>query len=283
MTGLPRCRNWRFILYCHSQSKGIVTTAKRLTAISPPGLIWLKRLIDAGVDLLFPPRCVACSRLGPWLCTTCISNIDVLAPPLCRRCGLPLQASGPGGTLAQRCGRCQQLSQEWEGLLAYGFHDGTLRKAIHEFKYTGLRCLAPLLAGLMAEGWHNLAPPGWQPQAIVAIPLHPSRQRQRGYNQAALLARALSVHLGCPVVEDALVRVRATAPQVGLGITERRANVSDAFRCRDDRLREADILLIDDVCTTGSTLESACLTLKESGAASVLAYALARARTPQDR
>lgn len=255
-----------------------MTIENALAHASLSGLVGLKRWIDAAVDLLFPPRCVACSSLGTWLCTTCVGEIRVIHPPLCRRCGLPLQPPGPGGALPLRCDRCRQLPQEWEGLLAYAFHDGPLKTAIHQFKYEDLRCLAPLLGGLMAAGWRALAPAGWQPEVIVPIPLHPSRQRQRGYNQAALLARELGAYLGCPVVEKTLVRIKATAPQVGLGLEERRTNVRDAFVCRDNRLRGKKILLVDDVCTTGSTLESACLAMKESGATSVLAYTLARAR-----
>jgi competence protein ComFC len=231
----------------------------------------LRRWIDAGIDLLFPPRCVACKSLGSWLCETCASSIQVLQPPLCVHCGIPLQDAG-------QCSHCRQLPQEWEGLLAYAYHDGVLREAIHQFKYEDMRCLASALADLMAQGWRRLAPDGWLPQAIVPIPLHPSRQRQRGYNQAALLARELGTRLHCPVVEKALIRVRATAPQVGLGVEERRANVHRAFRCVDDRLHGRSVLLVDDVCTTGSTLASACLALKAAGVASVLAYTLARAR-----
>lgn len=244
-----------------------------------PGLVEFKRLIDAAIDLLFPPCCVACGSLGTWLCTTCVSEIKVVHPPLCRRCGLPLQASGPGKASPLRCDRCRQLPQEWEGLLAYAFHDVPLKTAIHQFKYEDLRCLAPLLGGLMAGRWQALAPDGWHPEVIVPIPLHPSRQRQRGYNQAALLARELGAHLGCPVEEKTLVRVKATAPQVGLGLEDRRTNVRGAFGCRDGRLHGKKVLLVDDVCTTGSTLESACLAIKESGATSVLAYTLARARS----
>jgi len=207
-----------------------------------------------------------------------MAQIDEIHPPLCQRCGLPLSATEAAGSVPARCGRCRQLPVEWVGLLAYAFHDGPVRKAIHQFKYEDQRCLAPLLGGLMADGWGRLAPGDWQPDAMVPVPLHPSRQRQRGYNQSALLSHELGTHLGCPVIEGALVRVKATAPQVGLGPRERRANVHDAFRCRDGRLRGKKILLVDDVCTTGSTLESACLAMKESGATSVLAYTLARAR-----
>ncbi|MEJ2209214.1 MAG: ComF family protein [Anaerolineae bacterium] len=256
-----------------------MTIEKDLIRAGRPGRVGFKALIDAAIDLLFPPRCVACGSLGSWLCASCVSEIKPIRPPLCQRCGLPLEASPAGRPAPLRCSRCRQLPQEWEALLAYGFHQEALRTAIHQFKYEDLRCLAPLLGGLMAEGWGRLAPDGWQPDVIVPIPLHPSRQRQRGYNQSALLARELGAHLGCPVETKALMRVRATAPQVGLGLDERRTNVRGAFDCRDGRLRGKKVLLIDDVCTTGSTLESACLAMKESGATSVLAYTLARARS----
>lgn len=243
-----------------------------------PGLVGLKKLIDSAVDLLFPPRCVACNRLGAWLCESCMAQIKVICPPLCGRCGLPLGDTGAGGSIPVRCGRCRQLPQEWEALLAYAFHDGALREAIHLFKYEDMRCLAPLFGELMASGWRLLSPGGWQPDVLVPIPLHLSRQRQRGYNQAALLARELGSRLGCPVVEGTLVRIKPTAPQVGLGLEERRANVRGVFGCQDGRLSGKKVLLVDDVCTTGSTLESACLAMKEAGATSVLAYTLARAR-----
>lgn len=259
-----------------------MTTETGLALAGPTGLAWIKRLIDAGVDLLFPPQCVACHRSGSWLCATCTASIEVIHPPLCRRCGLPLQPPGAGETPPLRCSGCREASTEWEALLAYAYHAGALREAIHQFKYEDLRCLAPVLGGLMADGWKSLAPDGWQPHAIVPIPLHPSRQRQRGYNQATLLARELSAHLRCQMADNVLIRVRATAPQVGLGVHERRENVQGAFRCQDDRLRDKRIMLVDDVCTTGSTLESACLALKEAGAASVLAYTLARVR-PADQ
>ena len=239
---------------------------------------WLRRWIESGIDLLFPPHCVACKRLGSWLCPTCARSVEVIQPPLCHRCGLPVQDFAPNRVTPGLCHYCRGLPQAWEGLRAYAYHGGALREAIHQFKYEEMRCLAPVLAELMAQGWADLAPDSWQPQAIVPIPLHPSRQRQRGYNQAALLARELGTHLDCPVVEGTLIRVRATAPQVGLGVEERRANVQGAFRCRDDRLDGLHVLLVDDVCTSGSTLESACVALKATGVASVLAYTLARAR-----
>jgi ComF family protein len=154
-----------------------------------------------------------------------------------------------------------------------------LRQAIHQFKYDDLQSLASPLGRLMSEGWVALTPRDLRIDAIVPVPLHSTRQRQRGYNQAALLAMEVGAHLRRPVIQDVLVRTKATAPQVALGAQERLANVRDAFRCTDDGLSGKHVMLIDDVCTTGSTLESACAALRAAGTLSVWAYTLARART----
>ena len=113
---------------------------------------------------------------------------------------------------------------------------------------------------------------------VVPVPLHATRLRERGYNQAALLARELAQRAELPVNERTLVRKRATAPQVELGARERRENMHDAFGCSDGALAEKRVLLIDDVCTTGATLEACAIALRESGAHSVQALTLARAR-----
>jgi ComF family protein len=237
-------------------------------------LDWFKRIGDSVVDLLFPPRCVACLHLGAWLCAGCQAKIDVISPPVCPRCGLPRGERASGA-----CAACRRAPLQLDGLRSFAYHSEPLRQAIHEFKYEDLRSLAPILGSLMAEGWLRLAPAGWQADAIVPVPLHTARQRQRGYNQAELLAREMGARLGHPVVTDALLRVRATPPQVGLGWQERQANVHDAFRCRGDDLAGKHVLLVDDVCTTAATLESACIALRAVGVSSVLAYTLARART----
>jgi ComF family protein len=230
------------------------------------------------IDLLFPPYCVACRRLGAWLCPACLAKIESIHPPICQRCGLPSgrdQAANPGMLI---CSHCQRAPLQLDGLLAYAYHSGPLREAIHQFKYEDLRSLAGPLGKLMHDGWTMLAPPNLEIDTIVPVPLHPARQRQRGYNQSVLLARELGVALARPVVEGVLIRTKATAPQVGLNALERRTNVQDAFQCVGSALSGKRVLLVDDVCTTGCTLESACLALRASGASSVWAYTLARAR-----
>lgn len=175
------------------------------------------------------------------------------------------------------CQQCRTSPSQLDVLRAYAFHSGPLRTAIHEFKYSGLRNLATILGQLMGQGWVAGAPDSRGIDAIVPVPLHSGRQRQRGFNQAALLGRELGVYLQRPVAEDVLVRSKPTPPQVGLSPEERWANVNGAFRCAGDSLSGACVLLVDDVYTTGSTLEAACSALLGTGVQSVWAYTLARA------
>jgi ComF family protein len=256
-------------------------------------LAWIKGLGTAFVDLLFPPFCVACRRYGAWLCARCTDEIEVIHPPVCSRCGLPLAGALPLKlTLSPAvlpaepaslekpvlsCTHCQSDCSSLDGLRACAFLGGVLRLAIHQFKYEDLHCLAAPLGRLMAQAWPALAPNALNLDVIVPVPLHPTRQRERGFNQAALLASELGIHLGRPVVEGVLVRSRATSPQVGLGPDERRANVSGAFECVNVHLAGKSVLLIDDVYTTGSTMEAACAALRDGGVTSVWAYTLARA------
>ena len=239
---------------------------------------WLGKLKTLALDLFFPPHCAACQRLGVWLCADCLDAIEAIEPPVCWHCGLPLPGSQAGGDGASLCAGCQTSPIQLDGLRAHAFHGGPLRKAIHEFKYQDLRGLAPQLGHLMADGWERLAPRDLTLDAVVPVPLHRSRQRERGYNQSALLARELGHCLQLPVIEDAVMRSRATAPQVDLNAQARLANVRDAFRCKGNDLAGKRVLLVDDVCTSGATLESTCRALKDAGVTTVWACTLARAR-----
>jgi len=254
-----------------------VSTQISLEQSAPAGLPWLKGLGTAIVDLLFPPRCAACHRLGSWFCSTCLDTIEVIRPPVCRCCGLPFgQSAQPASALI--CPRCRATPHVFDGLVAYAFHNGTLRQAIHAFKYEDLRTLTRPLGQLTAKGWRALRPEGLEIDAVVPVPLHAARQRQRGFNQAALLAREVGADLQLPVVETMLVRVKATSRQTRLNAEERKANVQDAFQCVDASLSGKTVLLIDDVCTTGSTLDAACIALRNAGTSVVWACTLARAR-----
>lgn len=145
---------------------------------------------------------------------------------------------------------------------------------IHKLKYQGMFGLADPLAALMVEAW-----PQWATAVdlVVPVPLHNERQKKRGYNQSELLARHFSDRLGLLMNSNILQRTRQTKPQVGLNISERLQNVQAAFRTEGEGTVGKNILLIDDVCTTGATLSAAANALLIGGAQSVSAYCLARA------
>jgi ComF family protein len=146
---------------------------------------------------------------------------------------------------------------------------------VHKFKYDGVTALAEPLGTLVTEYWSRHPIPA---DVLVPVPLHKDRLRRRGFNQAALLAHQLSKQVDLPVDEQTLVRQRATASQVDLDTEKRKQNVRDAFRCRTSALANRRVLLIDDVCTTGATLEACAAALKDSGSRCVQALTLARAR-----
>jgi ComF family protein len=150
-----------------------------------------------------------------------------------------------------------------------------VREAVHAFKYDGLQALADPLADLMAQYWKDHPLPA---RVLVPVPLHRARQRERGYNQAELLARGLGQRIGLPVDTTSLVRQRPTAPQVELDAVQRKQNVAGAFKVQDSSLSGQEVLLIDDVCTTAATLDACAIALREAGARSVRALTLTRAR-----
>lgn len=244
-----------------------------------PKQVWVKRLLDAVIDYLFPPHCAICGRFGAWLCDRCLERVDTFEAPICYRCGMPL---GTGLTTARHKPGCRAASEkelQIDGFVACGFYEGVLRQAILTFKYDGLQTLASPLGGLMAAAWTRLSPANLPLDGIIPVPLHPARQRHRGFCQATLLARELATELHVPLLEGSLIRTKHTMPQVGLSARERQANVRDAFRCTNTALSGKRILVVDDVVTTGSTLGSACAALRQAGSPSAWALTVALARS----
>lgn len=233
----------------------------------PPRVRFPELLTGPLLNLLFPPRCVVCRRVGTWLCPECVSRLPRLSGPVCHRCGVPIRHE-------DLCVSCREAPPRLEGIRSVAPFRGPVRAAIHYLKYRHARELAEPLGELMARYW-QLHP--WPAEVVVPVPLHPSRQQRRGYNQAALLAWALSRRIGLPMDEDALCRVRDTASQMRLQAADRHRNVEDAFRCPTHRMRGRRVLLVDDVCTTGATLEACADALREGGARQVWGLTLARA------
>jgi len=231
---------------------------------------WRHRLAAAGeavLDLFFPPRCPGCGRVGFNFCDACQARIEPPPAPACIRCGQPLDTD-------RLCATCQETPSQLDRIASSAIFAHPLRDAIHELKYNDGRSLARPLGVRMAAAWRHS---NFAADILIPVPLHTARQAERGYNQAALLARIVSQEVGVPIDETALVRAKATQQQALLKAVERRENVQGAFTCRGD-VRGKHVVLVDDVCTTGSTLEASASALRASGAASVWALTLARAR-----
>ncbi len=233
---------------------------------------------DALLAVVFAPACAACGASlehpsrGP-VCDACWAAIIPITPPVCDRCGDPLATWREISVPLERCPRCRRKPRDLDRARAIGEYDGALRAIVHALKYDARRSLARPLAAMMRETASDiLIGIDW----AVAVPLHPSRRRHRGFNQAADLAG----HLHVPVCA-ALKRTRATATQTGLPAAQRHRNVRHAFELtRAGRaLAGATVLLVDDVSTTGATLDACARVLKAGGIKEVRAVTAARVVT----
>lgn len=231
---------------------------------SLPRLVW--QWISAGVDLLFPPRCAGCGRLGVEWCQTCEQSVVKLGGRLCHRCGGPLLNR-------RRCPSCAEHPLPLT-VRSHAFYQGPLVRALLQLKYRANRRLAAIMAGWLRQIYVNA---GWRADLVVAVPLSAARLRQRGYNQAELISVALAKAVELPHEGGALVRTRETASQVGLGPNERRRNVAGAFCGQPEVVRERVVLVVDDLYTTGATMAACARGLKTAGACQVLGLTVGRA------
>lgn len=242
-----------------------------------------RRIGAALLDLLLPRYCVACDRAlashdTGVICGVCWVRVPELPQPQCERCGHPANPHG--------CRWCEQLPAYVRAVRSVCWvPGGTGRAIVHALKYSGWRDAAVPMAARMAR----LAWPAdvmEERTALVPVPLAPVRERERGYNQSELLARALGNATGVPVWSRALVRARATRSQTRLTPDERRSNVAGAFRVGPDMrlcLRGAHIVLVDDVVTTGATLGQCAAALFAAGTRIVSYVTFGRAPAAGDR
>ena len=217
------------------------------------------------VDLVLPPSCAACGRGGAFLCEPCEASLSRLERPYCARC------AHPGAD--RLCEACASSPPAFDGIRAVCLFDGAARKLVHSLKYANFRAVAPDMARLLADLPGPRPVPG---EVIVPVPLHPRRERTRGYNQSELLARTVGKRMGLPVRPGIVRRVRNTPPQVSIeNYEERRSNIEGSFVCPAGLSGES-VLLMDDVVTTGSTMSACAAALKAAGARSVWGLAFAR-------
>jgi ComF family protein len=237
------------------------------------------RALDGFLDLIYPPRCLVCeSWEEPLLCSECVAQFVLVPTPICVVCGHPSEPE-------RVCRLCEAAADRWGGWAfeqarAAGQHTGALRHALHLLKYRQKDALAEPLGAWLADKCLTELFPGSSFDAIVALPLSAKKRKRRGYNQAALLAQPLAEQLQVAMLpETAFVRTRAEQSQMRLGAQQRLANLSaDDFSVVDsDAIRGKNLLLLDDVLTTGATLHCASAALRKAGAAQVRVVTLSRA------
>ncbi len=227
------------------------------------------------LDLLFPIFCFGCKKEGVFLCSDCKNKL-VWIQPVCFRCNKwvpPLTKVVAGRT----CLSCRKKSSIYAFFSPFLYSDPLVRNLIHGLKYSHLRLLANLLGGFLVEYIAKFRISFPEDILLVPVPLHPSRLRSRGFNQSELFVLYLSDRLKIKSEMKALQKIRKTKPQVELSAGDRRFNLVGAFAVSDLNLvKNKTILLVDDVKTTGFTLEEAARTLKSAGARRILALTVAR-------
>ena len=231
----------------------------------------VKAIVDPILALLYPPKCAVCKTFGASsICDRCLRSIIPVAEPACSRCG---QTLGDAGI----CGHCTRRTPDFDRARALGAHDGVLKHAIHLLKYRDRPALAePLGIALAAFARDHSSDLGnLRFDAIVPAPMHPSRRRVRGYNQAERLAAVVARELSIPMSTSMLVRKVNTKAQVGLTQEKRLANLAGAFGVGNESVAGLAVLVVDDVATTGATISGCAAALKEAGAKSVYGLTLA--------
>lgn len=233
----------------------------------------LYRLLWVALDGLFPPDCGGCGKTGVRWCADCRRQVRRPEEPLCPRCGQSKVSSHAP------CSFCAHTSPVAAAVRSWALFEGPVRQALHRIKYRRDLALADALMADVLPYFRSL---GWREvDALIPVPLSSQRLQQRGYNQAALLARPLALGAGVPLWPRALQRVRETRSQVGLNRTERRKNVDGAFRAAP-QVRGRVVVVVDDVATSGATLDACARALLAAGARRVYGFTVARAPLDAD-
>lgn len=226
----------------------------------------------------FPRTCFACGCDLPWnaagsLCASCEKGLKRPGPLICRRCGVVLKS---GGAHCYNCRGVKAKAYKCAVIRSAFAFNASSRGLVHALKYGGADYLAHEMGNLMAVRFCTY-PELAEAETVMPVPLFPKRYRKRGYNQSALLARAFAYGTGLVYDDTSLVRTRDTLSQTKLGRKGRLANMTGAFSCsRPENIKGKVVLLVDDVATTGATLEGCAAALKAAGAKKVFAYTFAR-------
>lgn len=225
-----------------------------------------QNIARTALDWLFPPTCLGCGEEGVFICPECFSKIKLIPRDVCNFCGSFTSKKG-------KCPNCDGKEHPYVGFRAFAYYDGVIRKAIHHLKYQNDLTIGRYLAGLLKLVYQRT---DWEVDLVIPIPIGEQKKQERGYNQAERLAKPFSESLKIPFSSDALIRISEISSQVGLNHEERRENVRQAFAARALLVKDQRILLIDDVFTSGATMEAAATELMGAGAKQVYCLTVAK-------
>jgi len=218
------------------------------------------------LDWLFPPTCLGCGEEGVFICPECFSKIKLIPRDVCNYCGSYTSKKG-------KCPNCHGKVLPYAGFRAFAYYDGVIRKAVHHLKYQNDLTIGRYLAGLQKLVYERT---DWEVDLIVPIPISEQKRAERGYNQSERLVKPLSEFLNIPFSNDALIRINETSSQVGLNKEERRENVRQAFVAKTNPVKGKKVLVVDDVFTSGATMEAAATELRGAGASKVYCLTVAK-------
>jgi competence protein ComFC len=233
-------------------------------------------LLRTLVELLYPSNCVGCGfaqDAGVFLCDECLASFSRIRPPFCHCCSRPFEGLITGQF---SCPNCEDRSWAFDCVVSIYQAKGVLRDLIHRFKYGGQYYLRRLLSKILLEAMRDERIAAIHIDGLVPVPLHPARRRERGFNQAEALAKSVSKQTAIPVL-DCIERRSYTRTQTQFDRSERMRNLRNAFALRKSSVvLGKNLVLLDDVLTTGSTLHECALALRKAGAESVRAITVAR-------
>lgn len=221
-------------------------------------------------DLLYPPKCFSCKEIiakDTQLCPRCQSQVRYVKEPACLRCGKPLDYEGKAV-----CYDCQGQTHAFSRNYSPLIYEGVAKRMMYDFKYNHRKQMAEYFGRIIIESFGGVLS-GYRFDGIVPVPLHKSRQRQRGYNQAELIANVIGEYLGVNVYPSYLVREKKTRPQKELNDDQRKNNMKNAFLIGRNEVQLNQILLVDDIYTTGTTFDAAAEVLRDYGAREVICIA----------
>ncbi len=237
----------------------------------------IKAWFDNFLEWMYPPKCLLCRELLPLeksardLCNRCSENLPWIQGEVCQQCGTPLNTDEQ-----TRCGRCKQSPFVFDKAVCVFIYKD-VRQTIKHFKFQGCKYDAIGLGKIMGKYLKTFYPHLLEKvEYLIPVPMHEKKQRKREFNQSTLLAKEIEKQIGIPCMEDCLLRTKNTAPQSSLNPAQRRSNIQGAFHLKDGkRLQGKNVLLVDDIFTTGATVNECTATLYQAGTEKVTVFCLA--------